>query len=45
LKRLGHLGLGNIADYQRAIQQLLAINPAHDKAHLINHALQSGIFS
>lgn len=45
IEALGHLGLGNIAHYQRAIQQLLAINPAHDKAHLINHALQSGIFS
>ncbi|CDL51607.1 Uncharacterized protein YphG, TPR-domain containing [Klebsiella pneumoniae ISC21] len=26
------------------MQQLLQINPAHDKAHLIRHALQSGIF-
>ncbi|MFQ7390009.1 MAG: hypothetical protein ACLRP3_21735, partial [Escherichia sp.] len=24
---------------------LLQLNPAHDKAHLIRHALQSGIFS
>ncbi|WP_438286514.1 hypothetical protein, partial [Klebsiella variicola] len=24
---------------------LLQLNPAYDKAHLIRHALQSGIFS
>lgn len=45
IEALGYLGLGNMADYRQAIQQLLVINPAHDKAHLIDHALQSGIFS
>ncbi|WP_423786892.1 hypothetical protein, partial [Klebsiella michiganensis] len=30
---------------QQAMQRLLQLNPAHDKAHLIRHALQSGMFS
>ncbi|MBN0863758.1 hypothetical protein JTL79_33175, partial [Pseudomonas aeruginosa] len=45
IEALGHLGLGNVSACQQRMQQLLQINPAHDKAHLIRHALQSGIFS
>ncbi|HHG8771771.1 TPA: DUF5107 domain-containing protein [Raoultella planticola] len=45
IEALGYLGLGSVADYHRVIQRLLELNPAHDKAHLINHALKSGIFS
>lgn len=45
IEALGHLGLGNIPASQQVMQWLLRINPAHDKAHLIQHALQSGIFS
>lgn len=44
IEALGHLGLGNVSACQQRMQQLLQINPAHDKAHLIRHALQSGIF-
>lgn len=42
---LGHLGLGDLTASSQAMQQLLAINPAHDKAHLIRHALESGLFA
>ncbi|HHG1588511.1 TPA: DUF5107 domain-containing protein [Klebsiella pneumoniae] len=45
IEALGHLGLGNVSASQQAMQRLLQLNPAHDKAHLIRHALQSGIFS
>lgn len=45
IEALGHLGLGDMPSFQRGMQQLLAINPAHDKAHLIIHALKSGIFA
>ena len=45
IEALGHLGLGNLSASQQAMQRLLQLNPAHDKAHLIRHALQSGMFS
>lgn len=45
IEALGHLGLGNASASDRAMQQLLAINPAHDKAHLILHAQRCGIFA
>lgn len=45
IEALGHLGLGEMSASQKAMQQLLAINPAHDKAHLILHAQRCGIFA
>jgi tetratricopeptide (TPR) repeat protein len=44
IEMLGYLGLGERSASQKAMQQLLKMNPAHDKAHLIRHAMQSGIF-
>lgn len=45
IEALGYLGLGDIPASQSAMQQLLSINPAHDKAHLILHAQRCGIFA
>ncbi|ALR77694.1 DUF5107 domain-containing protein [[Enterobacter] lignolyticus] len=45
IEALGRLGLGELAASSQAMQQLLTINPAHDKAHLIRHALESGLFA
>lgn len=45
IEALGYLGLGEFASCQKTMQQLLAINPSHDKAHLIRHALESGVFA
>lgn len=41
---LGHLGLGNRAECETALNALLALNPSHDKAHLIRHALKVSLF-
>lgn len=37
---LGWLGLGDIARGENRLDALLALNPSHDKAHLIRHALK-----
>ena len=44
VEALGHLGLGDIATFNQLVEELLAINPAHDKAHLLRQALSSGVF-
>ncbi len=44
IEALGNLGLGHRQACQRAMTMLLALNPAHDKALLINHALTIGLF-
>jgi len=40
---LGHLGKGQTEQGNQAMDALLKLNPAHDKAHLIRHALTAGI--
>ncbi|XUA20221.1 DUF5107 domain-containing protein [Citrobacter sp. OP27] len=40
---LGHLGKGQTAQGNQALEALLKLNPAHDKAHLIRHAFTAGI--
>lgn len=45
LKRWAIWGWATYPPAQQAMQRLLQLNPAHDKAHLIRHALQSGMFS
>ena len=44
IEALGYLGLGNHQACQRALTMLLTLNPAHDKALLMNHALAVGLF-
>jgi len=44
IEALGHAGLGDSAACKRQLAALLALNPAHDKAHLIQHAQAAGIF-
>jgi tetratricopeptide (TPR) repeat protein len=40
---LGCIGKGDIAAGNNALEALLTLNPAHDKAHLLRHALATGI--
>jgi tetratricopeptide (TPR) repeat protein len=40
---LGCIGKGDIAAGNNALEALLTLNPAHDKAHLLRHALTTGI--
>ncbi|MNY57814.1 hypothetical protein D3C86_1940760 [compost metagenome] len=42
---LGHAGREDTAASQRCIDTLLTLNPAHDKAHFIQHAQAAGIFN
>ena len=44
IEALGYAGLGDLAACKRLLGNLLALNPAHDKAHLIQHAQATGIF-
>ncbi|HGY5074936.1 TPA: DUF5107 domain-containing protein [Citrobacter gillenii] len=44
IEALGYLGLGKRHACQNALTLLLTLNPAHDKALLISHALVSGLF-
>lgn len=41
---LGYLGLGDIGKFNEYSQELLKINPAHDKLHLITLCNQHGLF-
>ncbi|MGU3523807.1 DUF5107 domain-containing protein [Enterobacteriaceae bacterium C23F] len=43
IEALGCLGAGDIPAGKKALDALLAVNPAHDKAHLLRHALATGI--
>lgn len=43
VEALGHLGLGDTLAFNRLIDELLALNPAHDKAHLLRQALSIGM--
>ncbi|QHM73258.1 DUF5107 domain-containing protein [Mixta intestinalis] len=45
VEALGHLGLGDIAAFTRLTDELLALNPAHDKAHLLRLAQQTRVFA
>lgn len=45
ISALGHLGLGDVARCESSLNVLLEMNPSHDKAHLIRHALRARIFS
>ncbi|MFW0767535.1 DUF5107 domain-containing protein [Trabulsiella odontotermitis] len=42
---LGQLGEGDFAACDATMASLLTLNPAHDKAHLLRHALTCGIFA
>jgi tetratricopeptide (TPR) repeat protein len=42
---LGHLGLGEYSEFETALETLLSRNPAHDKAHLLQLAMQRGVFA
>jgi tetratricopeptide (TPR) repeat protein len=42
---LGHFGNRDIAAGNAALDELLALNPAHDKAHLLRHALNNGLLN
>jgi tetratricopeptide (TPR) repeat protein len=42
---LGHLGLGQLTEFETVIKALLLQNPAHDKAHLLRLAAQHGVFA
>ncbi|HEY3591787.1 MAG TPA: DUF5107 domain-containing protein [Buttiauxella sp.] len=42
---IGHLGLGEYPEFEAALNALLTQNPAHDKAHLLQLAMQRGIFA
>lgn len=44
INALGHLGLGNSAACQRELDELLQLNPAHDKALLLRHAINVRLF-
>jgi len=37
---LGHAGSGDIAACESVLRELLTLNPSHDKAHLILHAIR-----
>ncbi|WP_336993687.1 DUF5107 domain-containing protein [Lelliottia amnigena] len=45
IEALGHAGREDTAASQRCIDTLLTLNPAHDKAHFIQHAQAAGIFN
>ena len=45
VEALGYLGLGDEASFVRLTDRLLERNPAHDKAHLLRLALQTGVFN
>lgn len=45
IEALGYLGEGDITACEDVMTRLLAINPAHDKVHLLRHALICGIFA
>ncbi|VFS38890.1 Uncharacterised protein [Yokenella regensburgei] len=45
IEALGYLGEGNVTACEDVMTRLLAINPAHDKVHLLRHALICGIFA
>ncbi|PWW10990.1 DUF5107 domain-containing protein [Mangrovibacter plantisponsor] len=42
---LGYLGLNEHEKFKKCITKLLEINPAHDKAHLINIAREANIYN
>lgn len=42
---LGHLGLGNLTASQLAFDALLQVNPAHDKALLLRHAIPLALWN
>ncbi|HAU4329804.1 DUF5107 domain-containing protein [Citrobacter freundii] len=44
IEALGYLGLDNREACQQTLTLLLTLNPAHDKALLMSHALNCGIF-
>jgi len=44
INALGHLGLGNIPDSRHFLDALLQLNPAHDKAQLLRHAINVKLF-
>lgn len=43
IEALGCFGAGDIPAGNKALDALLAVNPAHDKAHLLRHALATGV--
>lgn len=45
VEALGHLGLGDMPAFERLIRELLVLNPAHDKAHLLAAAQRAGVFA
>lgn len=45
IQALGYLGLGDRAQGEAALDSLLALNPAHDKAHLLRHALAADLLA
>lgn len=45
IEALGHAGLGDFTASQRCLNTLLTLNPAHDKAHFVQHAQAAGIFN
>ncbi len=42
---LGYLGLGEISKFKQNINELIEINPSHDKAHLITLAFEANLYS
>lgn len=42
---LGSLGKGDITAANQTLDSLFALNPAHDKAHLLRHALATGLLN
>lgn len=45
ISALGNLGLNNRKSWEQGVKRVLALNPAHDKTHLLLHALKAGIFN
>ncbi|WP_407436048.1 DUF5107 domain-containing protein [Lelliottia sp.] len=45
IEALGHAGRGDDTASQRCLNTLLTLNPAHDKAHFVQHARAAGIFN
>lgn len=45
IKMLAEIGFGEIANAQQTLDELLALNPAHDKAHLLRHVLSTDVVS
>ncbi|MBB1201904.1 DUF5107 domain-containing protein [Enterobacteriaceae bacterium 89] len=43
IEALGCFGLGDSTAGNLALDKLLALNPAHDKAHLLRHALKTNV--